>query len=135
MRKYTKSRKTIDWQNAPDIKKRVVYLIKTLEIKNFPTSRIICFRSTNAHTRAYARIWGLSRVWQLALKLEPAYVLEVISEKFDKLDGHNKDRILLHEIAHIPMNFSGALAPHAHGKGRFHDKLKKYEHLFDSWRG
>ena len=116
----------IDWVDAPDIKRRVVFLIKSLGIKNYDTSRIICFRSTYAKTRAYARIWGLSRVWQLALNMGPAYVLEVISEKFDHLDKDERDRILLHEIAHIPMNFSGALIPHKHhGPGNFHDKLKK----------
>lgn len=125
-RRAKKRNMPIDWVNAPDIKKRVVTLIKSLGIKNYDTSRIICFRSTNAKTRAYARIWGLGRVWQLALNMGPAYVLEVISEKFDHLDQGEKDRILLHEIAHIPMNFSGALIPHKkHGAGNFHDKLEK----------
>ena len=134
MPRFTKSKSRIEWRNAPDVKKRIIYLLGTLGITNFKTTRIICFRSVNAHTRAYARIWGLGRVWQLALKVKPAYILEVISEKFDKLSDKDRDRVLLHEIAHIPMNFSGALAPHAHGKGRFHDKLKQYEHLFDTWR-
>ncbi len=121
-----RNNKPIDWVDAPDIKKKVNTLIKSLGIKNYDITRIICFRSTNAKTRAYARIWGLSRVWQQALNMEPAYVLEVISEKFDHLDQDQKDRILLHEIAHIPMNFSGALIPHKHrGAGNFHDKLEK----------
>lgn len=119
-------RKTIEWADAPDVKKRVLHLIRSLGIENFDSLRIICFRSVNAHTRAYARIWGLARVWQLALKIKPAYVLEVISEKFDKLSKEEKDKVLLHEIAHIPMNFSGALLPHRRrGVGNFHDKLKK----------
>lgn len=124
MTRKTKNR-PIEWNNAPDIAKRVKYLIKSLNI-DFDTTRIICFRSTSAKTRAYARIWGLSRVWQLALKIKPAYVLEVISEKFDRLSIEEKDKILLHEIAHIPMNFSGALVPHKRrGAGNFHDKLKR----------
>lgn len=117
--------RAIEWVDAPDISKRVKHLIKHLGV-DYQTSRIICFRSTSAKTRAYARIWGLSRVWQLALKIKPAYVLEVVSEKFDRLDQDEKDKILLHEIAHIPMNFSGALIPHRRsGPGNFHDKLKR----------
>lgn len=124
--------KPIEWKNASDVKKRVVHLIKALELDTFMSSRIYCFRSTNANTRAYARIWGLGRVWQQALKLKPAYVLEVISEKFDHLEQKEKDHVLMHELAHIPMNFSGALMPHRHGKGAFHDKLKRYERQFNS---
>ncbi len=87
--------------------------------------QIVCFRSTQANTKAYARIWGLGRIWQLALKEKPAYVIEVISEKFDHLPQKEKDRILLHELAHIPKSFSGALLPHTRrGKGSFHNKLK-----------
>lgn len=133
-RRKVKRKPGIDWVSAPDIKKRVLQLISRLGITSFDSARIYCFRSTNAQTRAYARIWGLSRVWQQALEVKPAYVLEVISEKFDRLNAFERDRVLLHELAHIPLNFSGALSPHARGKGRFHDKLKHYEHLFDSWR-
>ncbi len=124
----------IDWIPAPDIKRRIRFLIKAIELETFKPSQIHCYRSVNANTRAYARIWGLSRIWQLALKIKPAYVLEVISEKFDKLSDRERDRVLLHELAHIPMNFSGALVPHKHGVGNFHDKLKGYERLFDSRR-
>lgn len=119
----------IDWKNAPDIKKRIVHLIKEVELE-YPSSRIFTYRSVNANTRAYARIWGLSYLWQKVLKVKPAYIVEVISEKFDRLREAQKDEVLLHELAHIPKNFSGALVPHTHGKGRFHDKLKKWKSLF-----
>lgn len=98
-------------------------------------SRIFTYRSVNAKTRAYARIWGLSRIWQKALKVEPAYILEVISEKYDKLSDHEKSKILLHEIAHIPKNFSGALVPHTkRRKGSFRDKLRKLYEDYNSAR-
>lgn len=122
----TKSGKgKILWRNAPDVKKRVLHLIKELEIDWLKSSGIYCFRSQNAQTRAYARIWGLSRIWQQALKTKPAYVLEVISEKYDGLDVFERDKILLHEITHIPRNFSGSLIPHIrHGKRSFHKKVE-----------
>ncbi len=123
-RKY--SNKKIEWKNAPDIKKKVRVLLDSLQIEYVKSSRVFTYRSINANTRAYARIWGLSGLWQRVLDEEPAYILEVISEKFDKLDEHQQNEILLHEIAHIPKNFSGALAAHSHGKGAFHDKLKRF---------
>lgn len=114
----------IEWRSAPDVKKRVLHLIRELEIDWLQPLRIYCFRSENANTRAYARIWGLSRIWQQALKTNPAYVLEVISEKYDNLGELEQDKVLLHEITHIPRNFSGSLMPHIrHGKRSFHHKV------------
>ena len=70
------------------------------------------------------RSWGLSRVWQIAIRLEAAYIIEVISEKFDSASDIEKDKVLLHELTHIPKNFSGALMPHIRrGKRSFHDKV------------
>ena len=83
-----------------------------------------CFRSVGSKSRAYARTWGLPKIWQSALKVEPGYIIEVISHYFDKLSAKDQDKVLLHEIGHIPKNFSGALLPHTrHGKGSFHGKL------------
>lgn len=116
----------ISWHNAPDVKKRLLFLIEKLGLSWLKTSKIIAFRSFNAHTKAYARIWGLGRVWQQALKLSPAYILEVISEKYDKLSSRQKDEVLLHELTHIPKNFSGSLVPHIRrGKGRFGNRLRE----------
>lgn len=132
MRKSIKSSKkgSIDWQDAPDIKKRVVVLLDSIENFNFSKDRIFCFRSTSAKTRAIARIWGFSKIWQLALQQEPAYVIEVISEKFDHMSERQKDEVLLHEIAHIPNNFSGALVPHIRrGKRNFYTKVKRLINL------
>lgn len=114
----------VNWKRAPDVKKRVLHLIKALNIEWVKSSKTYCFRSENAQTRAYARIWGLSRIWQLALKNEPAYVIEVISERYDRLPQLEKDKVLLHELTHIPRNFSGSLMPHIrHGKRSFHKKV------------
>lgn len=128
MPKFTKSRKNskIEWYPAPDVKKRVLHLLTTLSINWLKKTRIICFRSSYANTRAYARIWGLSRIWQLALKIEPTYIIEVIAEKYDRLSQTEKDKVLLHEITHIPKNFSGSLIPHIrYGKRSFHGKVEK----------
>lgn len=119
-----KRRSAIDWQEAGDVKKDLLHLIKASEIDWVDASRIFTYRSTDANTRAYARIWGLSRIWQKALKVKPSYILEVISEKYDKLGTYEKYKVLLHEVTHIPKNFSGALVPHIrHGKGNFYTKV------------
>jgi predicted metallopeptidase len=128
--KYIRSPKSsgkIEWQEAPDVKKRISYLAAKLDIAWMKKSRIFCFRSINANSRAYARIWGFSRIWQMALKEEPAYIIEVLSEKYDHLPEKEKDKVLVHEMTHIPRNFSGSLVPHTRRlKGSFHDKLHKF---------
>ncbi len=117
----------VDWEKAPDIKKRVLHLIKSLKLSWLNSSRIYFVRSIYSTSRAYARIWGLSKVWQMALGQEPAYIIEVLSERFDKLSERERDKVLLHEIAHIPKNFSGSLLPHIRrrGKRNFHDRVEE----------
>jgi len=125
--KYKKSNNKVDWLAAPDISSRVDYLISKLNLTWIKSGQIHCYRSTASKARAYARIWGLPRLWQKALGTRPHYIIEVLSEKFDHLPQKKKDEILLHEIAHIPKTFSGALTPHTHRrKGSFHDKLKVF---------
>jgi len=131
VRKFTKYsklsvNKKVSWFLAPDICKRVVHLIKHLGLSWVKTPQIYCFRSNNSSSRAYARIWGLTRIWQLALEQKPSYIIEVLSEKFDRLNYREQDKVLLHELAHVPKNFSGSLLPHARrGKRNFDDRVEE----------
>ena len=128
VRKFTRSHKNqkVEWVNAPDIKKRVIVLVKKLNENHLDISRLFFFRSHYTKTRAIARIWAFPRIWQLALKQKPAYSIEIISERFDHLSNPEKDKVLIHELAHIPQNFSGSLVPHIrHGKRKFSDKVKR----------
>lgn len=114
----------IVWQEDTKLKQLLRKTVKEAQVGWVKSSRVFTYRSKNAKTRAYARIWGLSRIWQKALKVDPAYILEVISEKYDRLSDHEKSKVLLHEVAHIPKNFSGSLVPHIRrGKGNFYAKV------------
>lgn len=124
-RKAQKSIKSVEWHDAPDIERRTQELIKALNLEWLSYGRLFFYRSTDSKARAYARAWGLPRLWQRTLNVEPAYIVEVISEHFDKLSNKEQDKILLHELTHIPKNFSGALVAHTHRKkGSFRDKLE-----------
>jgi len=106
-------------------------LVKHAEVGWIIPSRLFIYRSINSKTRAYARTWGLPGLWQRSLDVKPAYIIEVISEHFDKLPERQQNEVLLHELAHIPKNFSGALIPHIkRGKRNFHgmvhDLIDKY---------
>lgn len=100
------------WKLAPDLQKKVSSLVTTLNLTYIDSKRIIVFRSFGSKARARARIWSLPRIWQQALKIEAHYCIEAISEKFDHLKESDQEKILIHELAHIPKNFSGSLLPH-----------------------
>ncbi len=124
--------KNIKWEKSTDVKNRVEKLIKVLNFNWIKTANLHFVKSKNANTQAYARIWGLPKLWQLILKEKPNYIIEVISEKFDKLSEKEKDRVLIHELAHIPKNFSGSLLSHIKKKGKrnFNDKVNKYIKMY-----
>ncbi|MBI2590469.1 MAG: metallopeptidase [Candidatus Blackburnbacteria bacterium] len=117
-------RAKLEWQSSAKISTRVYCLVAACGLGYIRTNRIFCYESTGAKTRAYARIWGLNRIWQSTLGVEPAYILEVISEKFNKLSSFEKDHVLIHELLHIPKNFSGALVPHKRKGGVNEKKVK-----------
>lgn len=132
MKRVSKSAR-VDWNKAPDIKIRILQMVNSLKISWVDASRIYCFRSKNSQSRAYARIWGLTKIWQLALSEKPGYIIEVLSERFDKLGRLEQDKVLLHELAHIPRNFSGSLLPHVRkrGKRNFDDRVRQLVTLYN----
>ena len=124
LRRARKSSKRVEWLPAPDISGRALKLITDLNMDWILFDRLFFFRSTDSKARAYARTWGLPSLWQRALNVEPGYIIEVLAEHFDKLNQKDQDKVILHELTHIPHNFSGALVPHTHRKkGSFHHKL------------
>lgn len=108
----------MDWKKAPDVQKEIKSLVNKLALGHIDSKRTICFRSFGSKSRARARIWGFPRVWQKALGVEAHYVIEVLSERFDRLSSEEKKKILIHELLHIPKNFSGSLLPHRSRGGR-----------------
>lgn len=102
----------MDWQNAPDVKKDLKHVLKTIDLPYIDIKRIHCYRTTGSKVRAYARTWAFPKIFQKALNIEAAYVIEVLSKHYDKLSDDEKKKVLIHELLHIPKNFSGALLPH-----------------------
>lgn len=106
---------------APDIYQHLKHIVEHIDVPHIDIHRIVCFRSQKATSRARARIWSLPRIWQMALNIKAHYVIEVLSQHFDHLSTDDRTRVLIHELMHIPKNFSGALLPHrGRGKGINH---------------
>jgi predicted metallopeptidase len=54
----------------------------------------------------------MGRIWFDALEMQPHYIIEVISEEYDRLQQTEKERVVIHELMHIPSRFSGGFVPH-----------------------
>jgi predicted metallopeptidase len=120
----------MEWNAANDVKKQLREIIKTLDLKHVIPSRIFCFRTNGSKSRAYARIWSFPKIFQISLNIEPAYVIEVLSKYYDKLDLESQKRVLIHELLHIPKNFSGALLSH---RGRNRHLQKEANKLYEEY--
>ena len=103
----------IRYEDAPDIKRLADEIAQTLDFFHVVPQFVFCVRSMGSESkRTIARIHGLGKIWQEVLNLPPAYVIEVISERYDKLCETEKEKTIIHELLHIPKGFSGGFRPH-----------------------
>jgi predicted metallopeptidase len=103
----------IEYFEAADIKEKVDSIAEILRLFHVVPQFVYCVRSKGSQSRrVLARIHGLGRIWQEALRRPPAYIIEVISENYDPLPEEEKEKTLIHELLHIPKGFSGGFRPH-----------------------
>jgi predicted metallopeptidase len=103
----------IRYELARDLSERIGDIISRLRMTHVDSARVTCLRSRGSRSRrVIARCHGLSKVMQLALNQGPHYVIEVISERFDKLSREEQTRVLIHELMHIPHSFGGGFRAH-----------------------
>lgn len=88
-------------------------IARTLGMEHIDLSRVVAIRSQGSKAKkTIARCYGLPKVWQNALGLEAHYIIEIISENFDRLSGEEKEKTLIHELMHIPRSFGGGFRHH-----------------------
>jgi len=113
----------MDFIVSTEIQSRIKTILQKLNLPHLDHKRIIGFISYGSKSKAYARIWSLPTIWQKALQVKAHYCVEVIWEKFNKLNHSDQTKVLIHELMHIPKTFSGALLPH---KGRGRIRINKH---------
>ena len=107
------ARLPLEYSEASDLKRLVEEIVDNLDLFHVVPQFVYCYRSKGSKSkRTVARIHGLSRIWQEALVRPPAYIIEVISERYDRLSEEEKEKTLIHELLHIPKGFSGGFRPH-----------------------
>ncbi len=103
----------IEYHEAPDVKKLVDNIAESLNFFHVVPQFVYCVRSKGSKSRrVLARIHGLGRIWQEALRQPPSYIIEVISENYDKLSQADKEKTIIHELLHVPKGFTGGFRPH-----------------------
>jgi len=103
----------IKYEEASEVKKLADEIAHSLDFFHVVPQFVFCVRSTGSESkRTIARIHGLGKIWQEVLNLPSAYVIEVISERYDKLSETEKEKTIIHELLHIPKGFSGGFRPH-----------------------
>jgi len=101
------------YEKADDIENLAREIILKLNLFHIDISSISCVRSWGSRARGVvARCHGLGKVMQLGLGRKAFYVLEFISERFDKLSEEDKIKTVIHELMHIPKNFGGGFKHH-----------------------
>jgi len=120
----------IEYVEAPDVKKLADEIADSLGFFHVVPQFVFCVRSKGSSSRRIiARIHGLGKIWQETLNLPSSYVIEVISERYDKMTEEEKEKTVIHELLHIPKGFAGGFRPH---KGYINHET--VEHLYRTFK-
>jgi predicted metallopeptidase len=116
----------IEYVDAPDVKKLADEITDGLGLFHVVPQFVFCVRSKgSASKRTIARVHGFCRIWQETLNLPASYVIEVISERYDRLTAEEKEKTVIHELLHIPKGFTGGFRPH---KGYISHEIVEHLH-------
>jgi predicted metallopeptidase len=121
----------IKYEVAEDINKKLFEITRVLGMDHVKLSGVYSIRSRGSGSRGtIARCHGLSKIWQLALGINAVYIIEVIHERYDKMSEEDQDKVLIHELMHIPLSFGGGFKHHDFVTHRNVDKIyEKYVQL------
>ena len=100
------------YEDAPDLRERMIEAVRLLNMDHVDIDRMGCLRSFGSSTkRTIARCHTLGKVMQKAMKTDAFYTIEFL-ERFDKLSKEDQDRVIIHELMHVPKTFGGGFRQH-----------------------
>ena len=102
----------IKYEQADDLQ-LITSEIAMLLFPHVKMDSVVCLRSFGSTSRGtIARCHALGKAMQIALGRKGFYLIEVISERFDKLSEVDRLKTLIHELMHIPKSFGGGFIFH-----------------------
>ncbi len=100
------------YEEASDLQARMREIVDVLNMGHIDIERVRCLRSFGSSTRrTLARCHTIGKVMQKAIGIKAFYAIEFL-EKFDKLNKEEQDKIIIHELLHIPKSFGGGFRQH-----------------------
>lgn len=100
------------YEDAPDLQQRMTEIVNTLGLVHVDLSRVKCFRGRGSSTRrTIARCHALGKLMQKATGLEAHYAIEFL-DHFEKMSRDEQDKVIIHELMHIPKTFGGGFRQH-----------------------
>lgn len=104
----------IKYQQAPDVKSIAEEIVYSLDWDHIFLEHVAFIRSFGSTSRrTIARCHALGKAMQIGMgRKKGFYLIEVISEKYDRLPDDEKMRVIIHELMHIPKSFGGGFIHH-----------------------
>jgi len=100
------------YESAQDLKKRMEEIVQLLNMKYIDLERVECLRSYGSSSRrTIARCHALGKLMQKAMKTQAFYAIEFL-ERFNKMPLKEQDKVIIHELLHIPKSFGGGFRHH-----------------------
>lgn len=126
--------KMIKYELAPEILLKLRGIAKKINMEHVNFAGVYAVRSRGSQSRGtIARCHALSKIWQKCLEIKAVYIIEIISERFDKMSQEEQDKTLIHELMHIPKCFGGGFKHHNIVNSRNVEKLYKlYKNSLDN---
>jgi|SRR3989338_4643230 len=100
------------YEFAGDLQAKMEEIINFLGMEHIDISRVKCFRSRGSSTkRTIARCHTIGKLMQKAIGVNAYYAIEFL-ERFDKMPLGEQEKVIIHELLHIPKTFGGGFRQH-----------------------
>jgi predicted metallopeptidase len=104
----------IRYELAPEIESKLKRITRKLKMDHIDLDRVKGVRSYGSTGKGIiARCHALPKVMQLALGINAHYVIEILTENYNRLSKEEQIKILIHELMHIPETFGGGFRMHS----------------------
>ncbi len=105
-------REKMKYEYAEDLQMRMNEIVELLKMEHIDVERVKCFRGYGSSTRrTLARCHTIGKLMQKTIGVKAHYAIEFL-DKFEKMPRKEQDKVIIHELLHIPKTFGGGFRQH-----------------------